>query len=135
MKTQNETTETDDCAADIARIREQVYSMLADTEQDAARDARALARVSEDDALSRYGMEVYGAGVVYYDEDTSTWYLNHRADLGYLRQLMDVDDDYIAESAFDDIAGNAYSHWCAGCTPIGEFAGQDAAIAFAAAMA
>lgn len=81
---------------------------------------RALLRVSEDDALSRWDMEIIAESVIYYDDGTSKWYRNNRSDLVDLRELMGSDDDEIADSA--------YSHWCAGCHHEGEYETREEAV-------
>lgn len=47
-----------------------------------------------------------GESVIYYDDNTQLYYLAPMEDIDYLADLMDSDDE--------DIAGDAYSHWCAG---------------------
>ena len=54
--------------------------------------------------------------VVYFDDSERKYYLAPIEDIADLQKLMDSDDE--------DIAGDAYSHWCAGnshdeCTPDG----------------
>lgn len=88
-------------------------------------EARALVKVSESEALERWDMEIVNDSVIYRDDGTRKWYLNHRVDLIGLRALMGSDDD--------DISGNAYSHWCATHTHTheGEYETRQDAIAAA----
>ena len=45
-------------------------------------------------------------GVIYYDDDMQKFYLSPIEDLQDLQDLMDSEDE--------DVARDAYSHWCAG---------------------
>lgn len=46
------------------------------------------------------------SSVIYYDDSMQKYYLSDIDDLGDLADLMESDDE--------DIARDAYSHWCAG---------------------
>lgn len=57
-------------------------------------------------ALDRIGGTVEGNQVIYYDDPTQKFYLAPLEDLSDLADLMEDDDE--------DVARDAYSHWCAG---------------------
>jgi hypothetical protein len=59
-----------------------------------------------------------GTGYVYRADETSEWYRITEEDAVALRDLMNDEDE--------DVARDAYSHWCAG---YGELIGDDSAAA------
>ena len=64
------------------------------------------AKVSRKAALARIDGSIVADSVIYYDDAMHRYYVGPIGDLDYLCELMASDDD--------DVARDAYSHWCAG---------------------
>jgi len=62
--------------------------------------------ITQAEALARIDGWIVGQTVIFYDDSMRRYYTGPSSDLDYLRELMASDDD--------DIARDAYSHWCAG---------------------
>jgi hypothetical protein len=62
--------------------------------------------VKYSEALSRINGSIVNNSVIYYDDSTQRWYVGPVADLDYLAQLINDDDEAVSN--------DAYSHWCAG---------------------
>lgn len=58
------------------------------------------------DALARIDGRIIAGSVVHYDDSMHLYYVGPVEDLEYLAALM--------EDADEDVARDAYSHWCAG---------------------
>lgn len=75
------------------------------------------------DALERINGSIIGNSVVYYDDAMQQYYVGPATDLDYLVELMNSDDE--------DIARDAYSHWCAGTTHSDGYETEEEATAIA----
>jgi hypothetical protein len=83
-------------------------------------DIRAWVEVSRADALERIDGEIIGDKILYYDDCMQRWYVGETSDLTLLREYMGSGDE--------EVARDAYSHWCAACGHDGEYETRDAAI-------
>ncbi|MGP1664802.1 MAG: hypothetical protein ACTS5I_02570 [Rhodanobacter sp.] len=62
--------------------------------------------VTQSEALERISGRIVGKSVIYYDDSMQRYYVGPLSDVDDLRELMGSTDE--------DVARDAYSHWCAG---------------------
>jgi len=78
---------------------------------------------TKQDALNRINGTIVKNSVVYYDDAMAEYYVGPASDIDDLVELMNSDDE--------DIARDAYSHWCAGTSHGDGYETEEEAIAAA----